>query len=254
MRLQQKKKAMKKSFFSLSFLAIAIVFLQSCAGPQTITKLLPEREADKWLYGQAFLTDSIYGISYEIGFDRILDGCYLFDFHITNHSNMPLLVDPTLFKCQSFDALMNPKTDERSAMDPEKKILQYDMGIAQNEAVAKHHIGNVLVGVGAAIAANAIIGSDNPRTDNLRYAVTDGIMATAITASDRARFEAQDLKQLKDSWENNTIRKTTLETNFAMHGKVFFPATLDAAYIKLFIPVDDQTLEFDFKQLKFPTR
>ena len=119
-----------RPFVSLSLVAIAIVMLESCAGPQAITKLLPEREADKWLYGEAFLSDSIYGISYEIGFDRILDGCYLFDFHITNHSNLALVVDPAEFKCQSFDQLMNPKTAEIPAIDPEKKILQYDMGIA----------------------------------------------------------------------------------------------------------------------------
>jgi hypothetical protein len=244
----------KTSSLSILF-ATAILLLQSCAGPRAITKLLPEEEPSKWLYGQAILGDSIFGVSYEVGFDRIQDGCYLFDFHITNRSNMPLLVDPLQFRCQAYDALMNPQTAEPvPAIDPEKKILQYDMGIAQNEAVAKNHFGNIMVGVGAAIAANAIIGTDNPRNDNLRYAVTDGIMATAVTASDEARFEAQNLNELKQAWENNTIRKTTLETNYSMHGKVFFPATPGASYFKIFIPVDDQTLEFNFKQVQFPVQ
>ncbi|PTN06766.1 hypothetical protein [Mangrovibacterium marinum] len=245
---------MKKNLILCVLFATTMLLLQSCAGPRSITKLLPEQEADKWLYGQALLTDSIYGISYELGFDRLQDDCYLFDFHITNRSNMPLLVDPETFKSQAFDALMNPLTTEAvPAIDPEKMILQYEMDIAHDEAVAKNHLGNVLIGVGAAVAANSIIGTDyKPNKEGLRYAVTEGIMATAVTASDRARFEAQDLNELKQAWENNTIRKTSLETGYAMHGKVFFPATPKAAHIKLFIPVDEQTLEFDFKQVRFP--
>ena len=233
----------------------AILLFSSCAGPQKITKLIPEQEPQKWLYGQALVADSIYGISYEIGFDRLQDGAYWFDFHITNRSNMPLLVDPSQFTCQAFDALMNPQTLEPvSAIDPEGKILQFDKDIASNENIAKNRTGLVIMGIGASIVANAIIGTDNPRNDNLRYAVTDGIMGTAIAAGDEARFQTQNLNDLKDAWENGTIRKTTLESNFSMHGKVFFPATLDASYLKLFIPVDDHTLEFDFKQVQFPVK
>ncbi|WP_163713939.1 hypothetical protein [Mangrovibacterium lignilyticum] len=243
-----------KSKVTLPFLLIAGVLLfQSCTGPGKITKLIPEKEPDKWLYGQALLTDSIYGISYEIGFDRYQDGAYWFDFHIINHSNMSLLVDPVQYTCQAFDELMNPKTTQPvNAIDPEGKILQFDKGIAQNEAVAKNELGIVIMGIGASIAANAIIGTGNPRNDNIRYAVTDGIMATSYAIGDEARFEAQNLNELKDAWEHGTIRKTTLESNFAMFGKVFFPASPDATYLKIVIPVDDKNLEFDYKQVLFP--
>jgi len=235
------------------FAFIAVLLFHSCTGPEKITKLVPNKEPDKWLYGQALLKDSIFGITYEIGFDRYQEDAYWFDFHITNQSNIPLLVDPTEYTCQAFDALMNPRTLEPvKAIDPEGRILQFDEGIARNKAIAKNQVGLVIMGVAASIAANAIIGTENPNNDNLRYAVTDGIMRSAFAAGDAARFDAQNLNELKDAWENGTIRKTTLETNSSMHGKVFFPATPDATYLKISVPVDNRTIEFNYKQVKLP--
>ena len=242
-----------KLAFSLRII-LAALFFQSCTGPQKITKLLPTEEPEKWLEGQVLERDSAYGVIYEIGFDRVEDGTYWFDFHITNRSNMPLLVDPTQFSCQAFDALMNPQTiNPINAIDPEGRILQFDKDISRNDAVAKNHVGIVIMGIGASIAANVILGNDrNPDNDNLRYPITDGIMTAALASGDIARFESQNLNELKDAWEKGTIRKTTLNSNFSMHGKVFFPFTKDASYLKLVIPVDDQALEFSYKQIQFP--
>ncbi|MBW6536164.1 MAG: hypothetical protein K0B11_14240 [Mariniphaga sp.] len=56
-----------------------------------------------------------------------------------------------------------------------------------------------------------------------------------------------------DSWKSSTIRKTTLESNYNMQGKVFFPTFREAAYVTLFLPVDSQYIEISFKQKQFPT-
>lgn len=235
--------------------AIAVLLLvQSCAGPRNIVKFLPQEQPSKWINGQPLQGDSAYGIRYEIGFDRIADGNYWFDFHITNQSNLPLLIDPVQFRCRTYTKEMVAKTPfDQFAVDPEGKISELEQETARNESVARNHVGNVLLGVGAAIAANVLLGIDNPRNENVRAVVTDGIMATAVSASDIAANQVYNLNQLRDLWENNTIRKTTLDANYVMHGKVFFPATRNAAYLKLFIPVDDVVLEFTWMQLKNPT-
>ncbi|WP_372775393.1 hypothetical protein [Mangrovibacterium sp.] len=244
---------MKTKHPLLFVIILVALIVQSCSSPKNIVKLLPKEETSKWLYGQPILTDSIYGVAYEIGFDRLQDDQYWFDFHITNRSNMPLLVDPAQFSYQAFDPLMNPKSQQPiTAIDPEIKIQQFDKDIARNQAVSKNRVGLVIMGIGASVVANAIIGTENPRNNNLRHAVTDGIMEASFAAGHEARFEVQNLNELKDAWENGTIRKTTLDTNFSMHGKVFFPATPDASYLRIFIPIDDHTLEFDFKQVQFP--
>ncbi len=73
-------------------------------------------------------------------------------------------------------------------------------------------------------------------------------------SSEASAFYADDLKTLKDSWENSTIRKTTLEPNYNIQGKVFFPAVREAVYIKLCLPVDTDVVELNFMQLQFPVK
>ncbi len=228
-----------------------VLLLCSCETTRTVTKLLPHDEADKWRSGQALLTDSIYGVSYEIGFDRIADGYYWFDFSIYNRSNMPLLVDPISFQCQFFDGTMTPKTqDPVAAIDPEQKLQEFESEIAHNQRTMNNQFGNFLLGIGASVAANAIIG-DNPKNDVVRFAVTDAIMTTAATSGERASYEILNLNEMQDLWTRETIRKTTLDTNYSIHGKVFFRYKPDATYVQLTIPVDDKTLLFNFNQIRF---
>lgn len=246
---------MKRHSLSFALLCALALLIQSCGTTREITKLQPDREPDKWISGQPLLSDSVYGISYEIGFGEQFDGYYAFDFHITNHSNMALLVNPVDFKYQALDPLDNLKVLEPiAAIDPEIKVFNLEKAVVRNENVSKNQFGIVLLGIGASIAANAIIGTENPSNDGLRYAVTDGIMATSFAVADEARFQSYNLNDLKAAWESGTIRKTTLEPNYSMHGRVFFPTSPEATYINLLVPVDDATLQFKFKQINYPVQ
>ncbi|MFW5755359.1 MAG: hypothetical protein ACOCWK_02080 [Tangfeifania sp.] len=240
-----------KTKITLPFVFILSLFtLQSCFSPQNIVKLEPEKEGGKWRYGQHFVADSIQGVIYEVGFEQLHNERYWFDFNIVNRSNMPVMIDPTDFYCQPFDRNMQPLTDEKvRAVDPEKEILETEKELSKIEAREANHIGLSLLAAGADIASGiAVATDDNPHNNHLRTHLYHHSLATRAHHS----FEAENLTEVMDAWKSSTIRKTTLETNYAMQGKVFFPAFREATYIKLYLPVDNQYVELQFKQIQFP--
>lgn len=195
---------MKTKFTSLLLIILSLILLQSCFAPKNILRLQPEEKSGgKWLYGEQFVADSLNGIIYEVGFERCQDEQYWMNFTITNHSNLPILIDPMLFKLLALNGY-HKTIKENSALNPENEILNIEKSLAKTNS------------------------------------------------SEASAFYADDLKTLKDSWENSTIRKTTLEPNYNIQGKVFFPAAREACYIKLLLPVDSNFVELNFMQLQFP--
>lgn len=237
------------AFLSSVFFAFLVL---SCATPAYIVKLLPDKEPDKWMNGQALVFDSVYGISYEIGFDRQSGDGYIFDFQIENHSNMPFLVDPARFYYLPLDATMNPMIPEKiTALDPEKRIFEIEKHLSINQARSKNQLGYTLMALGADIATTVIVASDdNENNDFVQRAAADGVHFGLAASGVANEYETIELNELRESWATSTIRKTTLDRNYAMHGKVLFPASPGASYIQIHLPVDDKWLRFTFMQVK----
>lgn len=232
----------------------ASIGIQSCYSPANIVKLKPNGDADKWFYGQALVVDSVYGVDYEIGFDRLNNNQYFFDFHISNRSNMPILTDPLQFYYIPYDAQMKPIIPQKvTAKDPEEEIFQVEKHLSRNEARRRNQFGISLAAIGADIATTLIVASDdNENNDYIQRAVADGVHMGVAASGIGNEEETFDLNELRESWETSAIRKTTLNTNYSMHGKVVFPASPNASYIEINVPVDDQWLRFTFIQLKLP--
>lgn len=244
-----------KFTFTVVFIVSLFVF-QSCFTPQNVIRLQPENENVNWLYGQQFVSDSINGVIYEVGFSQMTGGQYWFDFNITNRSNLSILIDPAYFYIQPLDARMQPLTENRvAAIDPENEILEIEKQISRNDAHEMNQIGIGLVAATVDVAtAVAVAVDDNPHNNHLRTHLTHHAMAAAAhDAADNA-FQVQSLNEVKEAWETSTIRKTTLNSNYTMKGKVFFPAFRDAVHIRLYLPVDDQFIELGYKQIQFPAK
>lgn len=243
---------MKTTFTYLAVMIGAILLVQSCSAPRSVVKLEPQTEDVKWLFGQSFVVDSLYGIIYEVGFDRTVGDEYWFDFHITNRSNMPILIDPANFTYQAYDSLMNTQTVAPvAAINPEEELMDIDKELSVNEARAKNQLGLSLMAAGVDIATGvAVMSDDNPNNDHWRTYLYEDTRVGGI----ENEIETQNLNYLRDEWANSTIRKTTLESNYSMQGKVYFKAIPTAGYIKLILPVDDDQIEMNFRQEKHPVK
>jgi hypothetical protein len=243
---------MKRSI-TLSVVSVILVFLfQSCFTPQNIIRLQPENEEGTWLNGQQFISDSINGIIYEVGFDQMIDNRYWFDFNITNLSNLPVMIDPGDFYLQAFDGRKQPLSELKvPAVNPENEILKIDKLISKNQARGLNQMGVVLMAATIDVATGiAAVSDDDPHNDHMRTHLVHDAMAVAADHD----YAIRSLDDVKDTWKNTTIRKTTLNSNYNMKGKVFFPAFRDAVYIKLYLPVDDEFVEMDYMQIQFPVR
>ncbi|MEZ5106336.1 MAG: hypothetical protein R2757_17675 [Draconibacterium sp.] len=241
-----------KTRFTLPFLFIlSAVLLQSCSAPKNIIKLQPEAEnIGRWLYGQHYVADSLNGVIYEVGFERCENEQYWFDFTVTNCSNLPVLINPSEFKLQAFDGKHELLSNENiTALDPEAEILSLDKSLAKANAREANHVGLSLLAAGIDVATGIATATDeNPHNDGLRTYFFEGVqVGREVNAS-----VSQDIKTLKNEWENSTIRKTTLDPNYNIQGKVFFPAVRSAIYIKLLLPVDSEYVEINFAQLQIP--
>jgi hypothetical protein len=248
----QKFSSMKRSITLIVVPVILAITLQSCFTPQNVVRLQPENKGGTWLNGQQFISDSINGIIYEVAFDQMFDNSYWFDFNITNLSNLPVLIDPMDFYLQAFDGRKQPLTDYKvPAVNPENEILEIEKQISKNKAQGLNQIGVVLMAATIDVATGiAAVSDDDPHNDHLRTHLTHDALAVAADNE----YVIQSLDDVKETWKNTTIRKTTLNSNYNMKGKVFFPAFRDAVYIRLYLPVDDEFLEIGYMQLQFPVR
>ena len=238
---------MKQLSFFIS--GLSILLLVSCLTPQNILKLKPQSEQTSWFYGQEFTSDSINGIIAKVASDEVNYPWYLFDVEITNRSNMSLLVDPAQFFCVPLNGKLEPFIgDTIYAVDPETKIMELDKNLAVNAANQKSQLGLTLLSAGIDVATGiAVLSDNNPRNDNFR---TDLFPAT-IAGGEEKRLEAIDLNELRDTWKSTTLRKTTLEKGYALHGKILVPMVPKASYMQINIPVDDELIRINFMQLTF---
>lgn len=224
------------------------LLLASCSIPRRIISLKPQSEQTNWFYGQEFAGDSVFGIIAKAGFDQIDPPYYLFDVEITNRSNMPYLVDPASIFCVPLNGMFAPLTkDTLYAIDPEVKIKQLEKDIAINSNRQKNQLGLTLLAAGIDIATGVAVMSDhNPRNDHFRT----NLLPAAIAQGQENRFEAIDLNELRDTWRSTTLRKTTLDTGYAIHGKLLVPMAPDASYIQMNVPVDNGMIRINFIQNK----
>lgn len=246
-RRVEKSDIMKQS--NLVFFGICLIIFSSCSTPKEIIKLKPQSDKTSWFYGQEFTGDSVFGVIAKVAFDEIQPPYYAFDVEVVNRSNMDYLVDPSQMFIVPLDGNGKPyKGDTIHAADPEEKIMEMDRKLSVNASNRKNGLGLTLLAAGIDIATGiAVLSDDNPRNDNLR---TD-LLPVAMAANAETKYVAQDLNELRDAWKSTTLRKTTLQSGFSIHGKLLVPLVPDASYIQLNVPVDNGMIKINFMQVKF---
>ncbi|MCG6189230.1 hypothetical protein [Maribellus maritimus] len=240
---------MKTKFTLPAILILSIVLLNSCYGPKNILKLQPhDKNEGKWLYGQQFVADTLNGIIYEVGYERCQGEQYWFNFTVTNLSNLPILIDPSDFLLKGYNGYREPIV-ETTALNPENEILDIEKSLAKAGVREANHVGLSLLAASVDVATGvATATDDNPNNDYLSTNLYEGVQVGREVNA----LRAESLETMRDSWENSTVRKTTVEPNHNIKGKVFFPAIREASYIKLFLPVDSNFVEMSYEQIQIP--
>ena len=229
---------------------VCLFFFSSCNTSQSLTKLQPKDSAVRWENGYAYISDSIYGVSYQIAFTGITDSQYVFDFHVINQSNMTYVVDPASFYYRPCnESMQDIGYSKVPAIDPGKEMSRINKGLAKTETRRKNQFGIALLAIGADIFSSIVMSNNyNPHDNFVRDAVSGGVQTAIIASAIANDAEADNLTYEKQKYSNAVIRKTTLNSNYSVSGKVFFPVTTNSSYIRIYVPVDNNLIMFTFKQ------
>lgn len=226
---------------------ILVLTLASCATPQTIVRMNPVSPDVRWNYGQAFAGDTVTGIMVECAFDNATKEYNVFDVSIVNGSNLPYLVDPVNFFIEE-----SPQPTEgvlaHRAIDPETMILSVDKQKAQNEADKKNAQvkTGVALGLLTAAAVAVSLSGDVPLDPNLfiSSSVVEDIAGNGVSPDYESSYD-----YLREMWVSSTIRKTTLEPNYRLEGKLFFPRFEKPGLYVFKLKVDEEYIEIPFNQI-----
>ncbi len=226
----------------------------------------PISEADKWIDGKAYLANESDSIVVNVCFNQQvqeLSNHYLeFNVVIENVSTKPVLVDPN-----EFLIVTDSPTKTCGSIDPEKRISEIDdylagktIPVSEDKSRSKSTaivIGTVIVllVVGIFVLIANVFDDDNyddeDKDDHDHYYYDDDDEETEelrkIRTSREYQIKMEKLAGIKNVWDKETIRKTTLEPNQSISGKVFFPVPDKMKSLTLFVVIAEYKTGFLFK-------
>ncbi len=209
----------------------------ACAAP--VYRLEPVTDAVRWVQGAAVLADSSAGISATISYLGHTPDGITFDVRLVNGTGEVVRVEPSLIWYYTYttepDSTDSGVRGTRWALDPEEQILQLDRALQREEAART-----------TTVLLDATL--DLASTDN-GIERTNRLLERQETAR---RFDAgiSDLATRRDAWSRFALRRTDLDPDASVDGILHVPVAPDARYLRLYLPVGDATLRFDFRQTK----
>ncbi|MEL6986540.1 MAG: hypothetical protein AAGK97_01830, partial [Bacteroidota bacterium] len=179
------------------------MLLSSCYMPKAVLKLEPDNnQPNYWELGDQVVSYKKDSIQLDIAYHRSTDKYIIFKSRIFNHSSAQIHVDPkkaylNIETTEGLDARLN-------AINPEQKVLQQQLAVAQQEANVKSaKFWNVVD-----VAASIVAGGDT-------------------LDSDAEVYDSQNkLVYLRDeliNWSGDLLRKSDLFKNYYVDGFLFFP-------------------------------
>ncbi len=223
---------------------LTTVLLGGCVAPEVL-KVVPVNEDVKWRYGNQLVSKETEGVTCELTFLRTTPDYFIYQVNVVNNSNKSLLVAPGLF-------YMIPASEGNNtfgvikAIDPESHLLSLD----KREARVKRNGPGIVLLSAAGLALGASIANADNESGTLFAEAADGLAQGFVAHTYNRQYELADIKNERDFWENKALRKTTLEPTYKVDGLVLFPRCNHCREMKLYIPLDELTFNFDYNLVK----
>ncbi len=233
---------MRHSLLYLFALLGVMTALTSCFSPRTVVVIDADQDAIKWSYGRQIIDQKKDSLEAAIYFDTYNKKDLVFDVEVTNWGKESVLVSPEniYLKCANSEA-------EHLAYDPEKVLLNQAIDASRHEANSKNLA--IAVGVAAIATIVAVAVTDNGGNgNNGGNDFNNGGNITFISTYVVPPLPAPALPPSMDFWENYSLRKTTLEQNYKVGGKVVLPRLDYCPALEVYVPVGNEVFIGRFKQ------
>ncbi len=231
-------------FQKLFLTVISAILIQAGVSPHPILRLKPASDNTTWLFGKEYSSIAVENIKVAIAFDRAYRDYIVFDVEISNLSDELFLVSPEKFLCTPLISLTDSLDEQKLyAVDPETKLLEIDKGLSKENA---DYASEVIVDATVSILALfADIASDDEDGTDDYYA--EAQLGRLERNANHSR-QVTNLNILRDKWEFNTLRKTHLQPEYEIQGKIYFPVITDARFLKINLPIAGRVIKFFFEQ------
>jgi len=228
-------------------LIVFIVFLAGCVAPGKIYHLTPtEKYKISWFSGLEVVKQQENDLILSIAFVENLPDMVIFSADITNRSERSIIVDPVDFYIEYDQCLLDSQFVAK-AIDPEKMILAIDKNIAWKETRLKSQKRTNLIFEKSDLVRD--ISADRKEQDELRDKELDQLRRQGKSVNELSREnEIVSLYEKKQTWINQSLRKTVLNPDNSITGKIYFPLNKSAQKIVLKIPLDDILFSIDYYQ------
>ncbi|HEX9652460.1 MAG TPA: hypothetical protein VGA99_02015 [bacterium] len=236
-----------KRYLKLSFAVLSSIFLTSCyVSPPPVYQLSPVPDSGIWWSGKQYAADSTNGISTFVAYQRSDRHHLIFEVEFTNQSEEQVLVSPEDFyylPLQSAEDTVSQR--EVHALNPETELLEIDKSLSREHASYATHTAIDLT-VSLLDLVLAIVSPDDAASYEER-------LAWEVNRADYQQLHqarVSELKGLREEWEFETLRKTTMNPGEQIRGRVYFPITKQAQFIELVLPIGRHPITLIFKQIK----
>ncbi|MCW9707592.1 hypothetical protein [Fodinibius salsisoli] len=224
--------------YRLALIGSALTILLASCSPRPVFRMHPQAEQTSFEQGTEYVQIERNGVILTMSYYRHLSDQFVMDVEVVNETDSLLRVDPTQF---SYDALKYisqdtsnlPLISSRRAINPELQLLEKDLQIAQTEA--NQRTGDLLHAIGqtASIVNYATADSQEERED-ISQRSEEASINHEINRQRRA-FYKSGLRDQREVWEIDALRKTDLFPGEYVRGYLFFKNEPDArAYIFYF--------------------
>jgi hypothetical protein len=220
---------MRLSTIHLILLGLASTFF-ACT-PRTVLRLDADAAEVKWNYGRQIVQLHQDSMDAEVYFDTYSKNDLIFDVELTNWGSESVLVAPESIYLKCADGVGN-----RMAADPEWVLLKEEIDASRREANAKNMA--IFVGVAAVATVVAVAASDRDNNNNNddnnsnNYNSNNVYISTYVAPP----LPAPVMPPSIDFWANYALRKTTLDENHKVGGKVVVPRMDGCPVLELYLP------------------
>ena len=229
-------------------MSLALFFcLTSCFSPGKIVQIKSaNNESVKWNYGREVILAHNGPFEARIFFEEFTKEHLLFDVEVVNTGDREVLLNPD-------DIYLLTNTGEKvRAFDPEKEIFGEQIERSKQEARSKNAALAVgAVAVAAVVTAAVVSDGEGEGNSNDSNEILDNTLDTYVLLNAAPPPPLIYLPPSIDFWKDYALRKTTLEKNYKVGGKVVFPRVDHAIGLTLVIPVGGVELRGHFTQRLF---
>ena len=230
-------------------LAMGLGLLAGCVRPPEVNPPLQLVEApDRWLKGSAYRTQVHGGVTVEAAFVDAGPGALLFDVVVANRGTAAVLVSPEAIACDLTlpEGSLAPR--EVGAVDPEAMIRQ--LGQARAAEQASQGVTAAFRGVFLlADLGDALSQSTRSAREQREVRQEQRETRRDLDGADRhSEARLTGLAEQRRHWEEDCVRKTTLDPGYGLRGKVVFHVNARlASQVVLRVPLGGETFRFAFR-------